>query len=206
MAMGHEPSMMSKVSNIVDVYVGARLRMRRTMLGMSQSRLGELLGVTFQQIQKYEKGSNRISASRLQHTARVLEVSPGYFFEGAPADSAEPGFAEESPQSYVVDFLASTEGLQLNRAFLRVRDPKVRRRIVDLVMSLASPEGESPNENGDGSCRSVNRTNPPKWLDAPNGRCQKPRRCGQLADSKNHGDSAPAGDRQYGSSKLRVHQ
>ena len=110
---------MVKTSNIVDVYVGARLRMRRTMLGMSQSKLGELLGVTFQQVQKYEKGSNRISASRLQHTARVLEVSPGYFFEGAPADSAEPGFAEDSPQSYVVDFLASTEGLQLNRALAR---------------------------------------------------------------------------------------
>jgi transcriptional regulator with XRE-family HTH domain len=143
-AMGYELEMMPKVSNIVDVYVGARLRMRRTMLGMSQSRLGELLGVTFQQVQKYEKGSNRISASRLQHTARVLEVSPGYFFEGAPADSAEPGFAEESSQSYVVDFLASTEGLQLNRAFLRVSDPKVRRRIVDLVIALASsPEDES---------------------------------------------------------------
>jgi transcriptional regulator with XRE-family HTH domain len=137
-AMGYELEMMPKVSNIVDVYVGARLRMRRTMLGMSQSKLGELLGVTFQQVQKYEKGSNRISASRLQHTARVLEVSPGYFFEGAPADSAEPGFAEESSQSYVVDFLASTEGLQLNRAFLRVSDPKVRRRIVDLVVALAS--------------------------------------------------------------------
>src|SRR5579871_5216747 len=137
--------LMSKSSNIVDVYVGARLRMRRTMLGMSQSRLGELLGVTFQQIQKYEKGSNRISASRLQHTARVLEVSPGYFFEGAPADSAESAFAEESSQSYVVDFLASTEGLQLNRAFLRVRDPKIRRRIVDLVIALASAE----DDNGD---------------------------------------------------------
>ena len=143
--------------------------MRRTMLGMSQSRLGELLGVTFQQIQKYEKGSNRISASRLQHTARVLEVSPGYFFEGAPSDSAEPGFAEESSQSYVVDFLASTEGLQLNRAFLRVRDPKVRRRIVDLVIALASPQDESV----DRSFRSINRTNRSKWLDGPNGHCQK---------------------------------
>ena len=152
--------------------------MRRTMLGMSQSRLGEFLGVTFQQIQKYEKGSNCISASRLQHTARVLEVSPGYFFEGAPADSGEPGFAEESPQSYVVDFLASTEGLQLNRAFLRVRDPKVRRRIVDLVISLAAPEAESGDEFG--YCRrfvrSVNRTNCPKRLDAPNAGCQKRRR------------------------------
>ena len=139
-ATGHR--LMVKTSNIVDVYVGARLRMRRTMLGMSQSKLGELLGVTFQQIQKYEKGSNRISASRLQNTARVLEVTPGYFFEGAPAQAAEGGFAEPSPQSYVVDFLASTEGLQLNRAFMRVRDPKVRRRIVDLVVSLATPEDE----------------------------------------------------------------
>ncbi len=137
---------MAKASNMVDVYVGARLRMRRTMVGMSQSKLGELLGVTFQQIQKYEKGSNRISASRLQQTARALEVSPSYFFEGAPAQT-NGGFAEESPQSYVVDFLASTEGLQLNRAFLRVRDPKVRRRIVDLVISLASAE----DENGDSS-------------------------------------------------------
>src|SRR5579863_9751365 len=137
--------LMTKASNMVDVYVGARLRMRRTMVGMSQSKLGELLGVTFQQIQKYEKGSNRISASRLQQTARALEVSPSYFFEGAPAQADGGGFAEESPQSYVVDFLASTEGLQLNRAFLRVRDPKVRRRIVDLVISLASAE----DDNGD---------------------------------------------------------
>jgi transcriptional regulator with XRE-family HTH domain len=133
---------MTKASNLVDVYVGARLRMRRTMLGMSQSKLGELLGVTFQQVQKYEKGSNRISASRLQQTARVLEVSPSYFFEGAPAQSPELGFAEDPQQSYVVDFLASTEGLQLNRAFLRVRDPKVRRRIVDLVIAHAADDDE----------------------------------------------------------------
>ena len=133
---------MSKSSNVVDVYVGARLRLRRTMLGMSQSKLGDLLGVTFQQIQKYEKGSNRISASRLQQTARVLEVTPGYFFEGAPATSAEPSFAEELSQSYIIDFLASTEGLQLNRAFMRVRDPRVRRRIVDLVISLAAADDD----------------------------------------------------------------
>ena len=137
---------MAKASNIIDVYVGARLRMRRTGIGMSQSRLGELLGVTFQQIQKYEKGSNRISASRLQQTARALEVPPSYFFEGAPTQSPELGFAEDSGQSYVVDFLASSEGLQLNRAFLRVRDPKVRRRIVDLVLSLASEEPEDDGE------------------------------------------------------------
>ena len=136
-----------KFPNPTDKYVGSRVRMRRLMLHMSQERLADQLGLTFQQVQKYEKGSNRISASRLQHTARVLEVSPGYFFEGAPADSAEPGFAEESSQSYVVDFLASTEGLQLNRAFLRVTDPKVRRRIVDLVIALASsPEDEGAED------------------------------------------------------------
>ena len=84
------------ITNIVDVYVGARLRMRRTMLGISQSKLGELLGVTFQRIQKYEKGSNRISASRLQHTARVLEVSPSYFFEGVIAPVSEGGIGESS--------------------------------------------------------------------------------------------------------------
>ena len=145
--------MMSKSSNIVDVYVGARLRMRRTMLGMSQSRLGELLGVTFQQIQKYEKGSNRISASRLQHTARVLEVSPGYFFEGAPADSAEPGFAEESSQSYVVDFLASTEGLAAqSRVSYASATPRFGAALSILSLSLASPE--------DGSGRAVVRLRP----------------------------------------------
>ena len=194
---------MSKASNIVDVYVGARLRMRRTMLGMSQSKLGELLGVTFQQIQKYEKGSNRISASRLQHTARVLEVSPGYFFEGAPAQSAEPGFAEESSQSYVVDFLASTEGLQLNRAFLRVRDPKVRRRIVDLVIALASRRTRAA------ASRPFGKSNKPakfgltdRTVAVKSGACA----ARDTVRPHNLWRRAPAGDRQYGSSKLRVHQ
>ena len=135
---------MNNSSNMIDAYVGARLRMRRVMLGMSQSALGKHLGVTFQQIQKYEKGANRISASRLQQTARVLEVSPSYFFEGAPAQQANAGgLPEDSQQSYVVDFLATAEGVHLNRAFLRIADPKVRRRIVDLVVSLAAPEEDS---------------------------------------------------------------
>jgi transcriptional regulator with XRE-family HTH domain len=135
---------MNNSSNMIDAYVGARLRMRRVMLGMSQSTLGKHLGVTFQQIQKYEKGTNRISASRLQQTARVLDVSPSYFFEGAPAQQVSAGdLTEDSQQSFVVDFLATSEGVHLNRAFLRIRDPKVRRRIVDLVVSLAAPEDES---------------------------------------------------------------
>jgi len=134
---------MSTPSNIVDAYVGARLRMRRVMLGMSQGKLGQLLGVSFQQIQKYEKGSNRISASRLRQAAQVLEVPVEFFYEGAPTQpSTYSGFADSSAQPFDVAFLATSEGFQLNRAFLRIRDPKVRRRIVDLVVSLAAPEDE----------------------------------------------------------------
>ena len=133
---------MNRPSNIIDVYVGARLRMRRMMLGMSQGRLGQLLGVTFQQIQKYEKGTNRISASRLKEAAHVLETSIDFFLEGAPAQpSSLSGFAESS-KAFDIAFLATSEGFQLNRAFLRIKDPKVRRRIVDLVVSLAPREGD----------------------------------------------------------------
>ncbi len=82
---------MNSPSNIIDVYVGARLRMRRMMLGMSQGKLGQLLGVTFQQIQKYEKGTNRISASRLKEAAHVLETSIDFFLEGAPAQPSSFG-------------------------------------------------------------------------------------------------------------------
>ncbi|MGD1015822.1 MAG: helix-turn-helix transcriptional regulator [Roseiarcus sp.] len=124
--------------NPIDKHVGARLRMRRMMVGMSQGKLGGALGVTFQQIQKYEKGTNRIGASRLQQLAQVLEVPPAFFFEGAPSsDSGALALAEPSGGSYVVDFLSTSEGLQLNRAFALIRDPKVRRKIIDLVVSLA---------------------------------------------------------------------
>jgi transcriptional regulator with XRE-family HTH domain len=134
-------------SNVVDAYVGARLRMRRVMLGMSQGKLGQLLGVTFQQVQKYEKGSNRISASRLRQASHVLDVPVEFFYEGAPtpADGAEA--SESTMQPFDVAFLATTEGFQLNRAFLRIRDPKVRRRIVELVVSLAPPEDEAPESS-----------------------------------------------------------
>jgi len=129
---------MSKTPNPIDKHVGARLRMRRLMVGLSQSKLGEALGVTFQQVQKYEKGVNRIGASALQQLARVLEVKPAFFFDGAPA-SGEPvtGFAEPAGDAYVLDFLSTSEGLQLNRAFAAIKDPKVRKSIVDLVEKLA---------------------------------------------------------------------
>jgi len=129
---------MSKSPNPIDRHVGARVRMRRLMVGLSQTKLGEALDVTFQQIQKYEKGANRIGASRLQQLARVLDVTPAFFFEGAPrGETPASGVAETPDNAYVVDFLATNEGLQLNRAFAQIRDPKVRKRIVELVTSLA---------------------------------------------------------------------
>ncbi|WAP70839.1 helix-turn-helix domain-containing protein [Jiella pelagia] len=127
-----------KKPNPIDTHVGSRVRLRRTMLGMSQEKLGEALGITFQQVQKYEKGSNRIGASRLQNIADVLKVPVSYFFEDAPGSAATPrGGLEENGTDYVVDFLSTAEGLQLNRAFVRIADPKVRKRVIDLVRSLA---------------------------------------------------------------------
>lgn len=128
-----------KKPNPIDIHVGGRIRLRRNMLGMSQERLGESLGITFQQIQKYEKGTNRVGASRLQAISEILETPVAFFFEDAPGGSAD-GLSEESQTTYVVDFLTSTEGLQLNRAFVRITDPKVRRRIIDLVRTLAHEE------------------------------------------------------------------
>lgn len=133
-----------KKPNPIDIHVGSRVRLRRTMLGMSQEKLGESLGITFQQIQKYEKGTNRVGASRLQNISAILNVPVSFFFEDAPGDQAggAPGMAEASSSNYVVDFLSSAEGLQLNRAFVKIADPKVRRRLVDLVKALAA-EGDA---------------------------------------------------------------
>jgi transcriptional regulator with XRE-family HTH domain len=132
----------AKKPNPIDVHVGGRVRLRRMMLGMSQERLGEQLGITFQQIQKYEKGTNRIGASRLQNIATVLSVPVGFFFDGAPGQGSN-GAADSKSGSYVVDFLSSSEGLQLNRAFVRISDSKVRRRVVDLVRALAGDASDA---------------------------------------------------------------
>ena len=134
---------MIKTPNPIDRHVGARVRMRRLMVGLSQSKLADALDVTFQQVQKYEKGANRIGASRLQQLARVLEVPPSFFFEGAPAGgppgaSAGLGFAEDASNAYVVDFLSTAEGLQLNRAFSQIKDPKLRKTVLDLVERIAN--------------------------------------------------------------------
>jgi transcriptional regulator with XRE-family HTH domain len=126
--------MATKSPNPMDRHVGRRLRMRRMLIGMSQEKLGEALGITFQQIQKYEKGTNRISASRLDRAARVLGVAVGYFYEGAQA-SDDTGFAEAPGASYTPDALTA-EGLHLLKAFAGIKDARVRRRIVDLVRAL----------------------------------------------------------------------
>ncbi|WP_367718867.1 helix-turn-helix domain-containing protein [Nitratireductor sp. GISD-1A_MAKvit] len=133
-----------KKPNPIDIHVGGRIRLRRNMLGMSQEKLGESLGITFQQIQKYEKGTNRVGASRLQAIASVLSAPVAFFFEGAPGgdeNEAGGGMAEEGAD-FVVDFLNSSEGVQLNRAFAKISDPKVRRRVIDLVKVLATENAD----------------------------------------------------------------
>jgi transcriptional regulator with XRE-family HTH domain len=133
-----------KAPNHVDRHVGSRVRLRRMLLGLTQERLGEALGLTFQQVQKYEKGTNRIGASRLQQISQFLKVEIAYFFEGVSGEKQPGGFAEEGT-TYVMDFLNSSEGLQLNRAFARIKDPRVKRRLIALVSALANlDEAEEP--------------------------------------------------------------
>jgi transcriptional regulator with XRE-family HTH domain len=133
--------MPSKAPNPVDRHVGSRVRMRRLMVGMSQERLGDALGLTFQQIQKYEKGTNRIGASRIQQISEILQVPVSFLFEGVPggAVSAE-GVSDAPSPAYVADFLATSEGLALIRAFTRIPDLKLRRAIVDLVERIGARE------------------------------------------------------------------
>lgn len=132
--------MARKTPNPIDIHVGSRVRVRRVLRGLSQEKLADRLGLTFQQVQKYEKGTNRIGASRLQEISQILEVPVSFFFEDAPGSEAT-GFAEAGSATYVVDFLSSSEGLQLNKAFVRIEDPRVRRRVIELVRALAG-DGE----------------------------------------------------------------
>jgi len=142
-----------KVPNPIDRHVGSRVRMRRILLGMSQEKLGEALGLTFQQIQKYEKGTNRIGASRLQQISTTLNVPPAFFFDGAPLANGEANakpnnaVVAEDANTFVLDFIATSEGLTLNKAFARIQDPKVRKRIIDLVTSIAGDDPASGSKH-----------------------------------------------------------
>ncbi|RXT15914.1 MULTISPECIES: helix-turn-helix transcriptional regulator [unclassified Bosea (in: a-proteobacteria)] len=135
--------MLKKLPNPIDRHVGSRVRMQRMLAGISQEKLGEALGLTFQQVQKYEKGTNRISASRLQQIAKMLGVPVAFFFEGAPTGEVTAGgFTDAAATAYVADFLATSEGIQLSKAFVRIKSPRVRRRVIDLVEALAHDSGE----------------------------------------------------------------
>jgi transcriptional regulator with XRE-family HTH domain len=138
------------VLNPIDKHVGSRMRMRRLMLDMSQTDLADGLGLTFQQVQKYEKGANRIGASRLQHISQILQVPVSFFFEGAPAafgvSKAAKGTADAPSPAYVADFLATSDGLSLVKAFMCIADAKLRRAIVRLVEGI-TPETGSSNED-----------------------------------------------------------
>ena len=132
----------------IDVHVGARMHERRVMLGMSLTALAGKLGITFQQVQKYEKGVNRIGASRLFDLAHVLGVPVQFFYEEAPSTASAYtgaiGMAER-PESYMSESLGSRDGLELNKAFSRIADPKIRRSIVDLVRSISGEDADKPS-------------------------------------------------------------
>ena len=130
--------MPTKAPNPVDKHVGSRVRMRRIMLGMSQEKLGEALGLTFQQIQKYEKGTNRIGASRIQQISGILQVPVSFLFDGAPGSVNAEGASVAPSPTYVSDLLATSEGLALVRAFSRIQDIKLRRSIVDMIEQITA--------------------------------------------------------------------
>jgi transcriptional regulator with XRE-family HTH domain len=139
--LGLEVFPVTKSPNPTDKHVGSRVRMRRLMLDMSQTALGDALGITFQQVQKYEKGTNRVSASRLQQMANVLRISVPFFFEALPAHTGESkGKAGVSSPTYVTDFLATSDGLTLTKAFMQIKKRNLRSAIVHLIEDLAGPE------------------------------------------------------------------
>jgi transcriptional regulator with XRE-family HTH domain len=135
------------------VHVGSRVRLRRTLLGLSQEKLGEAVGLTFQQIQKYERGANRIGASRLYEFSRILDVPVSFFFDDmsdrftGPEPIAVPGLADQPQATLEPDPLTRRETLELVRAYYRIREPQVRKRLFELTKSLgAADEPEAPAE------------------------------------------------------------
>jgi transcriptional regulator with XRE-family HTH domain len=127
--------------NFVDRHVGNRVRMRRLLVGMSQEKLGELLGITFQQVQKYEKGSNRVSASRLYQISRVLGVPVQYFYDELKEDDGPSGFAESEGADAIAGALQSPDGVQIARIFSETTDPDKRKLILNAVKLLADYKG-----------------------------------------------------------------
>ena len=129
----------------VDIHVGSRVRLRRTLLGMSQEKLGEALNLTFQQVQKYERGTNRIGSSRLYHLSKILDVPVSFFFDDMPPDVSHAnqpqGLAEGEQESFDQDDLSRRETLELIRAYYRIQDPSIRKRVFELVKAVATQSG-----------------------------------------------------------------
>ena len=141
----------------VDVQVGARVRLRRNMLGMSQERLGEKLGLTFQQVQKYERGANRIGASRLYELSRVLDVPVAFFFDDVDpvrAPAIPGGFAEPPAEAFESDPLRRRETVELVRAYYGIGDAALRRRLFDLAKALAAG-GTAPTRRRRGRAKAA---------------------------------------------------
>jgi transcriptional regulator with XRE-family HTH domain len=126
--------------NPIDRHVGLRIRMRRKELGVSQEKLAESIGLTFQQVQKYERAANRVSASKLWEMARALNTSVAYFYEGLGGETS-PG--SNLPKEEVQDFLLTPEGMELATAFPRISEPRVRRKILELVRAMGSDDPET---------------------------------------------------------------
>ncbi len=122
----------------IDIHVGSRVRLRRTLLGMSQEKLGRALGLTFQQIQKYERGANRIGSSRLYKLSRIMDVPVSFFFEEMPDETASRARAlrEKTGETFKTEQLSKRETLELVRAYYRIENPKVRKRIFELVKAV----------------------------------------------------------------------
>lgn len=134
-----------RAANPVDVHVGARVRLRRQIMKMSQERLGDQLGVTFQQVQKYERGSNRVGASRLWRLAQVLDVPISFFFDGLTEDIEAGEFAENDQMPIVYDFINSSDGVALAKAVSQINNKAVRRQILELARSLAKDSAAKDN-------------------------------------------------------------
>lgn len=133
-----KPDGAKKTPNLVDIHVGSRVKLRRMLVGLSQEKLGVSMGLTFQQIQKYEKGMNRIGASRLFRLSQILDVPVQFFFDGMPAieGPVASGMAEPKQEAFLYEFLNTRDGLELNRAFVKVTDADVRKSVIELVRSL----------------------------------------------------------------------
>lgn len=136
-----------KTPNPVDLYVGGRIRMRRRTLGVSQEKLADDLGLTFQQVQKYERGANRVSASKLYEIARSLSTPVAFFFDGLNDPTSADSYLDGG-ENHVHDFLMTNEGVELATIFPQVRRARVRRRILDLVRAMAE-EDAAPYEGDD---------------------------------------------------------